>query len=248
MTAVEGLGAAGPPEAAPEGRSSPPARGRRGHRVLVRGVSAPGEQGEHADTRERILDVALDLFVERGYDQTSLREIADRLGVTKAALYYHFPSKGDILIALHLRMHELIRGQLRVISGAPPGQVAWVTFLDGLIDQIVSNTKLFLVHQRNSAALAELHLKDHGGPETEPDQLLSATLNDRSLSLDDRVRIAGSFAVVLAGATMLLEPPGPRGGRELPPLATTGAVPEPAALAGALRRAVHDLLRAGAPG
>jgi len=45
------------------------------------------------DTRQRILDVASELFVERGYDATSLREIAERLGVTKAALYYHFASK-----------------------------------------------------------------------------------------------------------------------------------------------------------
>ncbi len=36
-------------------------------------------------TRERILDVALDLFVEKGYDKTSLREIAERMGFTKAA-------------------------------------------------------------------------------------------------------------------------------------------------------------------
>ncbi len=60
--------------------------------------------------RERILDVALELFTEQGYEKTSLREIADRLGVTKAALYYHFPSKGDIFLELHLRLHELGKG------------------------------------------------------------------------------------------------------------------------------------------
>jgi AcrR family transcriptional regulator len=41
--------------------------------------------------------VALDLFLEQGYEGTSLREIAERLGVTKAALYYHFKSKDDIV-------------------------------------------------------------------------------------------------------------------------------------------------------
>ena len=49
------------------------------------------------DTRTRIKDVALDLFTEQGYEQTSLREIAERLGVTKAALYYHFKSKEEIV-------------------------------------------------------------------------------------------------------------------------------------------------------
>lgn len=52
------------------------------------------------DTRERIQDVALERFTTKGYDQTSLREIAEDLGVTKAALYYHFKSKEEILESL----------------------------------------------------------------------------------------------------------------------------------------------------
>jgi AcrR family transcriptional regulator len=49
------------------------------------------------DTRSRIQAVALELFTEEGYEKTSLREIAERLGVTKAALYYHFKSKDEIV-------------------------------------------------------------------------------------------------------------------------------------------------------
>jgi AcrR family transcriptional regulator len=49
------------------------------------------------DTRSRIKAVALQLFSEQGYEKTSLREIAERLGVTKAALYYHFKSKDEIV-------------------------------------------------------------------------------------------------------------------------------------------------------
>lgn len=51
-------------------------------------------------TRARIQDVAVELFTEQGYEKTSLREIAERLGVTKAALYYHFKSKEEILSSL----------------------------------------------------------------------------------------------------------------------------------------------------
>jgi AcrR family transcriptional regulator len=48
-------------------------------------------------TRERILEAALGLFAERGYDATSMREIAEQVGTTKAALYYHFANKADIV-------------------------------------------------------------------------------------------------------------------------------------------------------
>ena len=52
------------------------------------------------DMRDQILQVALELFTRQGYDKTSMREIAERLEVTKAALYYHFTSKEEILSAL----------------------------------------------------------------------------------------------------------------------------------------------------
>ena len=67
-------------------------------------------------TRERILDEALDLFVEKGFDNASLRELAERMGFTKAALYYHFPSKADILMGLHQRMHGLIDEPLGLLG------------------------------------------------------------------------------------------------------------------------------------
>ena len=84
-----------------------PARSRTRTRNRSRGVSpARGEspvrrraraQSPRGGTRERIQSIALELFAEQGYEKTSLREIAERLGVTKAALYYHFKSKEDIV-------------------------------------------------------------------------------------------------------------------------------------------------------
>src|SRR3954447_690903 len=59
-----------------------------------------GVAGRQGDTRAEIRQVAMELFTKQGYEATSLREIAERLGVTKAALYYHFPSKEDIVRSL----------------------------------------------------------------------------------------------------------------------------------------------------
>jgi AcrR family transcriptional regulator len=50
-----------------------------------------------SDTRQRIQDVARELFSEKGVQRTSLRDIADRLGITKPALYYHFTSREDLV-------------------------------------------------------------------------------------------------------------------------------------------------------
>jgi AcrR family transcriptional regulator len=60
------------------------------------------------DTRTRIQEIALRLFTEQGYEATSLREIAEELGVTKAALYYHFKTKDDIVASLvDLRLADI---------------------------------------------------------------------------------------------------------------------------------------------
>ena len=50
--------------------------------------------------RERLLAAALDLFAEHGVTGTSLQMIADRLGVTKAAVYHQFQTKDDIVLAV----------------------------------------------------------------------------------------------------------------------------------------------------
>jgi AcrR family transcriptional regulator len=73
-----------------------PTRVLRGRHRIAAGDSTSVAR----DTRARIQEVALELFISEGYDKTSLREIAERLGVTKAALYYHFPTKDDIINSL----------------------------------------------------------------------------------------------------------------------------------------------------
>jgi AcrR family transcriptional regulator len=69
--------------------------------AVTPGSDTGGHDARHrSDTRARIQQVALELFAEQGYEKTSLREIAERLDVTKAALYYHFKSKEDIVRSL----------------------------------------------------------------------------------------------------------------------------------------------------
>lgn len=52
------------------------------------------------DTKSAIRDVAIKLITSKGFDHTSLREVADAVGITKASLYYHYASKVDLLVAI----------------------------------------------------------------------------------------------------------------------------------------------------
>lgn len=72
------------------------------------------------DTRQRILDSALHLFAERGYAGTSIRDIAEELEVTKAAVHYHFPSKEQMVQAL---LEPFVGRFTALVDSLAPGPV-----------------------------------------------------------------------------------------------------------------------------
>ena len=61
------------------------------------------------ETRERILDAALKLFRERGFDATTMRDIAAAAGVATGAAYYYFRSKEELVMAFYVRTAEEAR-------------------------------------------------------------------------------------------------------------------------------------------
>ncbi|MGK8487923.1 TetR/AcrR family transcriptional regulator [Nocardia asiatica] len=61
---------------------------------------APGAVAAGGGTKIAIRDAAVKLFGAKGFEQTSLREVADAVGITKASLYYHYASKLDLLLAI----------------------------------------------------------------------------------------------------------------------------------------------------
>jgi AcrR family transcriptional regulator len=163
---------------------------------------APAEVDDTRDTRERILDAALELFTEQGYDGTSLRQIAEQLGVTKAALYYHFESKEDILLALHMRLHEFGKETLKKIGDEPVTLAKWGELLDDLLDQMLAQRTIFLMHERNQAALEKLHRQDHDAEHEDIQNQFRRVLADPRVPLRDRVRMAASFGAVFSSLFM----------------------------------------------
>ncbi|MEV4107993.1 TetR/AcrR family transcriptional regulator [Nonomuraea sp. NPDC049695] len=71
-----------------------------------------------SDTKARIQEVARELFVSQGVQNTSLRQISDRLGITKPALYYHFASRDDLVRSIVEPMVEDIE---RFVATRQPG-------------------------------------------------------------------------------------------------------------------------------
>ena len=59
------------------------------------------------NTKEKILETALELFAAKGYEAVSVSDIAGKLGMTKGALYKHYTNKQDILDSIILRMEEM---------------------------------------------------------------------------------------------------------------------------------------------
>jgi AcrR family transcriptional regulator len=168
-----------------------PAVGRTSARLDVDEPTMP-----KVSTRDRILDIALDLFTENGYDQTSLREIAERLSLTKAALYYHFASKEEIFMALHLRLHEIIDGNEALIDEAVTRD-EWAAILDSFIERVPANRKLIAMHERNRAAIEKIHIPLHAAHHEDLESRLTRALRDPSVPVRDRVRMGLAFATIM---------------------------------------------------
>lgn len=148
------------------------------------------------DTRDRILDAALDLFIEQGYEKTSLREIAERVGVTKAALYYHFASKEEIIRTLVRPLYDAV-GPLAQALRSRPDREAWSEGLAGVIEWILPQRRLFELFDANQGTVQAL-AHDSMDPEAHQamHEAFDAVLADEAIPLADRVRMAGSVGAI----------------------------------------------------
>jgi AcrR family transcriptional regulator len=158
-----------------------------------------------SDTRQRIQDVALELFAEQGYEKTSLREIAERLGVTKAALYYHFRAKEDIVISL---LEDLTRPLNELVAWAedrPPTLETSLEVLRRYAGTLRDAGPFFRFMQENHAALRELR-----SGEDFRDRMLRMVrlLLPPDASLADHARCAGALFTLHAGPFSMRDLPG----------------------------------------
>jgi AcrR family transcriptional regulator len=118
--------------------------------------AVPAEQAHasrRGDTRARIQQVALELFAAQGYERTSLREIAERLGVTKAALYYHFKSKEDIVRSFTEDYFGRLDALIAWGREQPPSARTAQELLDRYITIVMESGEVFRFLERNQATI-----------------------------------------------------------------------------------------------
>ncbi|MCR5685344.1 MAG: TetR/AcrR family transcriptional regulator [Lachnospiraceae bacterium] len=111
---------------------------------------------EDMSTKERILDAALTLFAESGYDGTSVEQIANAVGIKAPSLYKHFKGKENILNALidsaETRYEEMF-GSERNIGKIPESREEFIKVTMGRVaftmhDPIIRKTRMFLVQEQ----------------------------------------------------------------------------------------------------
>lgn len=109
------------------------------------------------DTRTRIQEIALRLFIEQGYEATSLREIAEELGVTKAALYYHFKTKDDIVASLVEQRQQQLEELLAWLKTQPKTPETRRELVHRYADTMLSSSHHKVAHflERNQTALRD---------------------------------------------------------------------------------------------
>ncbi|MET8998125.1 TetR family transcriptional regulator [Amycolatopsis sp. NPDC004169] len=153
------------------------------------------------DTRARILRAALEEFSARGYHETSVRELAERVGVTKTAVLYHFPGKADIVRALAEPMLADFEAALAEAAEAPDARRAT---LEGLLE-------VWLTHRY----LLRMNLRDLGLTASEAvfERFRNGMLRANALvagqhaDLPGRVRAAQAIAMLSDPVVLFAEAP-----------------------------------------
>lgn len=152
------------------------------------------------DTRARIQRVALELFAEQGYDGTSLREIAERLEVTKAALYYHFKSKEDIVASVVEDYFSKLDALIAWAGTQPRTPATRGEVLNRYVRIVADGTAVFKMLHHNQAAVNTLASARHRGDlfRERMDGLTDA-LTGPDAELPERLRATMALGAVSVG-------------------------------------------------
>jgi AcrR family transcriptional regulator len=182
------------------GGSSLPASTAGGSRGSSPHADVRSDARSRGDTRARIQQVAVELFTEHGYEGTSLREIAERLDVTKAALYYHFKSKEDIVRSLVEDYYGQIDALITWGKAQPRTDEVRREILCRYVGIVAAGDRAFrLLHQNQAAVNTMASAKSRGELFKERMHSLVELLTGQDAPLAERVRAAMTLGGISVG-------------------------------------------------
>ena len=162
-------------------------------------------------TKEKILEESLELFSQNGYSGTSMSDIADKVGITKAALYKHFSGKEQIfdeLLTVGEEHYESNFGSKTKLSVIPKSGEELVSFSLKQIDftlhdeDIVKFRKLFTIEQFRDEKIAKLATKHFIEiPENMYSLIFEKMMENGALKQDDPKLLAAEY---IASATPMI--------------------------------------------
>ena len=112
----------------------------------------PGPTPQGLEARRRLYDAAIKLMTERGYEGTTLRDIADAAGVSVGLLYRYFPSKRSVVLALY---DELSAAYAQQATGMPPGR-----WRDRFLFALRTSLRVLGRHRQTLSALVPVLIGD----------------------------------------------------------------------------------------
>ncbi|KIF66448.1 TetR family transcriptional regulator [Streptomyces sp. AcH 505] len=162
-------------------------------------------------SRERLLQATVELVAERGYEATTLADIADRAGSARGLVSYYFPGKRQLLqSAVHRLMHRTLRAGLDREPRTEDGAELMARAIDSIIGLVVDSPVLMRTHmagilqaegfvqcpeQQRLAELLRDTVERYGSPDPDRDYPLL------------RAQLMGTvFAALMPGAPMPLAP------------------------------------------
>jgi len=163
------------------------------------------------EVRKKIVDAAYSLFVEKGFHGTTMGEIAQRLGVTKPALYQYFPGKEDLYAAVAERCRQELNGLLERSYQNRDIREGSAALFDSLVEYVPQfkgmNAEMMLLAAHNEqmrAVLRQDRIEDIRVVERfiarqQEEGLVSRTLDPRTLAIACDALMNGLLMDIMVG-------------------------------------------------
>jgi AcrR family transcriptional regulator len=163
---------------------------------------------ERAQREKRIVDIAREIFVSRGYEGASVPAVADAAGYNKRTIYLYFKDKEEIFLAVVLRCLELLRDDLAAVAAsAPEGRTdlkafAWAFFR--FSEQYPAYMDLIMVYESRHFVYHAADRPSHFGERHAACQTVSNEIADLATAAIEKGLQQGSLATDLAPRQLML--------------------------------------------